>query len=1606
MIKDKHHVKVLRVKFVVAIVLVNMIVLRPQLKFTFRWLTFVKLTHCSLNMRRLLGCSAALCPSSSNRWLPWMWTTLVHPSLMAAMRCYHDENKVDHYPLLHRRPHGQRFDRNGRPASARFHRKSQHHHHHAHRAAPPHLEQIRVVGVTTPFRVVDGVAVSGMAETRVREFLKRSVGAQAASWEPELHPATAVSFSTGGGVSEDNDKGAPNSTPNAKVALFRFIIEKNGKWLTAVGNASRADSAKALCFMHALELIHHHSTVTSGSESSPGSEYDEGHSPAPLTLRETLGNAVSVRAPLLPRFARNPTDVLLQQQISVWTKYTQNVSSYLPLREEKQRAAFFEQYKVPFDIDEHPVCTLAAYNMVGNDRVDVSATTVFHNRLQAQKSPLPDVTYVRTHGSTVASITLFHNESSGTKPLKAIGVGRNKKDARAHCCAHALEILKILDTVDSEFGRASHPVGTGAEVDETSGRAYLSTTLQTVPLNRAKLLVAYLHLTGHACKSVFRRERSTSDVADCGMYRFVCTFELGDIVCEGQGINRYEAERAAVMIAIEELSDLDPVFARVEAFIKKYPNFDSDHLANLTLTASKRQAMLSALERCHSTLQTHVKQSPSLGIYLNGSVSSDSTRNAVPAWDALRSLEEIDSVAKIPHPDEDAATSSLATPSPQDSAAAATATDADARAVIERMGANRQDGKRSVGLTTAVPCSHESQRLLDELDRLRTHPKYLSDFHPRRSMLAMAKIESDVVSTVSQHQVTIICGTTGCGKTTQVPQYLFDAEIRANRGDRCAIVISQPRRISAFSIAERIASERLQHISEDVGYAVRLDSRPGKHITLCTTGILLQMFLGDPELRSVSHLILDEVHERDINCDVALALVKELITSGRNPNLRVVVMSATLDSGKFSAYFGGAPVLQIEGQTYPVQELYLEDVEAHAKTVGFNSPAFADMLQQREELRLSKSEGSGVDHARRLQPPRRIDYGLVAFAVDQSIRTFSPEVIRQRSILVFLPGWKEIMDAKAALERMRADLHIIVLHSTIDAAKQKECFRPAPHGTVKVILATNIAESGITIDDAAAVIDTGLIKLTSDHVLGRSVDVSGEDSDMQSTTATQQSATQLSLRYAGRANCTQRRGRAGRTQGGVCIRLFSKDVWEAMPPFLHPEILRTPLEQVVLRLLALGHHNPQRILSQFPDPPPSSSVTRALQTLRALEAVTSRHDNHSLTPLGRYLTLLPCEPRIGKMIVLGALMQCLDPILTLAAASDVTPFMTRRDIANDVRKQRLMFSRQSQSDHIAIINAFNSFLANEGSHRYASEHFLSFTNLSVIAKYKRQFHGILQNARLLPRCDDEDEERQTKLYVDRSETSQLWYDVELIKSCLGASLYPQIAVLLRDDALSSDSWGDGQRRKQHRSKKKYAMSIRNGMTLSPSRESACRPLPQRRSSMHDAVAGESEDHTTSAAAGPSLSPGGFFLYQGVFRVEAARQTFLTNVSTISPWAILLFAAPLNDLVYDSTLQVLSIGNAIHLKVDRETLEVVLIVKRLLALVMAIKFKDPAAEGNNHCLAVIRRICRSLLESDQSTLSGTHLVAPWTTAEQLRMDEQRESLDEDDDDDEVDNVPGE
>lgn len=631
-----------------------------------------------------------------------------------------------------------------------------------------------------------------------------------------------------------------------------------------------------------------------------------------------------------------------------------------------------------------------------------------------------------------------------------------------------------------------------------------------------------------------------------------------------------------------------------------------------------------------------------------------------------------------------------------------------------------------------------------------------------REKLPAFKVKSEFMEAVANNQVLVVSGETGCGKTTQLPQFILEEEISSLRGVDCNIICTQPRRISAISVAARISSERGDSLGDTVGYQIRLEAKRSAQTRLlfCTTGVLLRRLVQDPDLTGVSHLLVDEIHERGMNEDFLLIILRDLLP--RRPDLRLILMSATINAELFSKYFRDAPTIHIPGLTYPVAELFLEDV---LEKTRYLIKSEADNFQGNSRRRMRQQDSKrdpltdlfeDVDigsHYKGYSMTTRqsleawsgslLDLGLVEASIEYICRCEG-----EGAILVFLSGWDEI---SKLLDKIKANnflgdarkFLVLPLHGSMPTVNQREIFDRPPANTRKIVLATNIAESSITIDDVVYVIDCGKAKETSYDALNK--------------------LACLLPSWISKASAHQRRGRAGRVQPGVCYRLYPKLIHDAMAQYQLPEILRTPLQELCLHIKSLQFGAIESFLAKALQPPDALSVHNAIELLKTIGALD---DTEELTPLGRHLCTLPLDPNIGKMLLMGSIFQCLNPALTIAAAlAHRDPFVLPINRKEEADAAKRSFAGDSCSDHIALLKAFEGW---KDAKRYGKErtfcweNFLSPVTLQMMEDMRNQFIDLLSDIGFV------DKSRGAKAYNEYSN------DLEMVCAILCAGLYPNV----------------------------------------------------------------------------------------------------------------------------------------------------------------------------------------------------------------------------------------
>ncbi|KAJ9604356.1 DEAH-box ATP-dependent RNA helicase prp22 [Cladophialophora chaetospira] len=527
----------------------------------------------------------------------------------------------------------------------------------------------------------------------------------------------------------------------------------------------------------------------------------------------------------------------------------------------------------------------------------------------------------------------------------------------------------------------------------------------------------------------------------------------------------------------------------------------------------------------------------------------------------------------------------------------------------------------------------------------------------QRESLPVFKFRKQLLEAVAANQLLIVVGDTGSGKTTQLTQYLAEAGF-ANDG---MIGCTQPRRVAAMSVAKRVSEEVGCELGKEVGYTIRFEDRtsPDTRIKYMTDGMLQREILLDPNLRRYTVIMLDEAHERTIATDVLFGLLKK--TLKRRPDLKLIVTSATLDADKFSEYFNQCPIFSIPGRTFPVEIMYSREPEE-----DYLDAALTTVMQ----IHLTEPPGD---------------------------------------ILLFLTGQEEIdTSCEVLYERMKAlgpsvpELVILPVYSALPSEMQTRIFEPAPPGGRKVVIATNIAETSITIDGIYYVIDPGFVKQNAyDPKLG-----------MDSLVVTPIS----------QAQAKQRAGRAGRTGPGKTFRLYTEAAYQSeMLPTSIPEIQRQNLSNTILMLKAMGIND--LLHFDFMDPPPTNTMLTALEELYALSALD---DEGLLTRLGRKMADFPMEPSLSKALIASEDMGCSEEMLTIVAMLSVQTVFYRPKEKQQQADQKKAKFHDPHGDHLTLLNVYNAWKTSRYSDPWCFENFIQKRQIARAKDVRQQLVTIMQ----------------------------------------------------------------------------------------------------------------------------------------------------------------------------------------------------------------------------------------------------------------------------------------
>ncbi|KAI9339719.1 P-loop containing nucleoside triphosphate hydrolase protein [Pilaira anomala] len=545
--------------------------------------------------------------------------------------------------------------------------------------------------------------------------------------------------------------------------------------------------------------------------------------------------------------------------------------------------------------------------------------------------------------------------------------------------------------------------------------------------------------------------------------------------------------------------------------------------------------------------------------------------------------------------------------------------------------------------------------------------KYQKILEGRRKLPVHAK-RQEFLDMVHSNQFVVLVGETGSGKTTQIPQFLAYDELPHLKGKM--IACTQPRRVAAMSVAQRVADEMDVKLGQEVGYSIRFEDNtsPSTFLKYMTDGMLLREAMSDPLLSRYSAVVLDEAHERTLNTDILMGLLKEVCR--KRKDLQVVVMSATLDAGKFQKYFDDAPLLAVPGRTFPVEIFYTPEPER--------------------------------------------DYLEAAIRTALQIHVSEPE----GDILVFLTGEEEI---ETACSKIRAEgdelirsqgagpLKVVPLYSSLPPRAQQQIFEPAPSARTpggapgrKIVISTNIAETSLTIDGIVYVIDPGFAK---QKVYNPRIRVES-----------------LLVSPISKASAQQRAGRAGRTRPGKSFRLYTETAFnQELIEATYPEILRSNLGSVVLQLKKLGIDD--LVHFDFMDPPAPETLMRALELLNYLGGLD---DDGELTPTGELMSAFPLDPQLSKMLIESPKYNCSNEILSIAALLSVPQIFTRPNNARKAADEAKAQFAHADGDHLTLLNAYHAYKTNNEDQNWCYDNFMNHRSLKSADNVRNQLRRTME----------------------------------------------------------------------------------------------------------------------------------------------------------------------------------------------------------------------------------------------------------------------------------------
>ncbi|CAL9729232.1 putative ATP-dependent RNA helicase YLR419W [Monosporozyma unispora] len=655
--------------------------------------------------------------------------------------------------------------------------------------------------------------------------------------------------------------------------------------------------------------------------------------------------------------------------------------------------------------------------------------------------------------------------------------------------------------------------------------------------------------------------------------------------------------------------------------------------------------------------------------------------------------------------------------------------------------------------------SPEQLKIAQEQYTERIKSKEFQGMQLVRSQLPAWQMQDKIVDLIEKNDAVLITGETGSGKSTQVVQFLLDSLMKHSKTTN--IICTQPRRISAIGLAERVSDERCVECGDEVGYVIRGVNKTKKNtrIKFMTTGVLVRILQSDKTLLNNSIVVIDEVHERSLDTDLVVTLLKNLM--GKIPDLKIVLMSATVNVDLFKNYFPKLATCHITGRTFPIKDFFLDDI---LKDLNFTIKKKSNTKNNNFYVDDGDDDDDSVADGQYVQPDAdsfyfksgQINYDLlcdVAAHVDQQLEKANND----GSIIIFLPGIAEIDKCCKLLRSLKSenDLVVLPLHSALTPEDQKRVFRRYPRKR-KVVVSTNIAETSITIDDCVATIDTGRAKTMYYNP--------------------NDNTTRLIESFISKAEAKQRRGRAGRVREGLSYKLFSKRLYEEdMVEMPTPEIKRVALESLYISVKAMGVKNVTKFLASGLECPPLKALKKAERMLTTVGLLDS--EDFALTELGRFISLMPVmDSKHGKLLIYSILFGITDVGILTASLLSIggLPFISGMENRDKIKK--ILSQYKTKGDVLAAVQIIREYLQIDDRvkrRQFMKDNLLSYNRMNDIMSSRVQYYSILKDIGFLPFNYKPGE----SIEFNRNQ-----HNIELVEAILTGAYYPNVARVELPDA--------------------------------------------------------------------------------------------------------------------------------------------------------------------------------------------------------------------------------